>query len=177
MLQKSTLLILISLLFSGMLSAQICTPDTSFTTPGIYPSNLPDGCLNQTYDDVITVVVPQDTTVNIPPFGNTTVPIDSIVLVNVKNLQTGLSYACGNPSCGFAGNTSGCILIHSVLCTLYNIMRSCMEHFMDMTSIKLNKVVDLKKNSISKNTIVHDYCKIFGIHTQYSGYTITSRKC
>lgn len=109
MLQKSTLLILISLLFSGMLSAQICTPDTSFTTPGIYPSNLPDGCLNQMYDDVITVVVPQDTTINIPPFGNTTVPIDSIVLVNVKNLQTGLSYACGNPSCGFAGNTSGCI--------------------------------------------------------------------
>ncbi len=109
MLQKSTLLLFLSLLFSGFLSAQMCTPDTSFHTPGIYPANLPDGCVDGMYDAVITVVVPQDTLVNIPPFGSTTVPIDSIVLISVNNLHPGLSYQCGRPSCGFPGNTSGCI--------------------------------------------------------------------
>jgi len=111
MLQKSTLLILLSLLFSGFMSAQNCTPDTSYHTPGIYPANLPDGCINQTYDAVITVVVPFDTLVNVPGFGNVRVPIDSIVLVNVNNMHSGLSYQCGVSSCGFPGNTSGCLRV------------------------------------------------------------------
>lgn len=114
MLQKSTLLFILSLVFGGFLSAQVCTPDTSYHSPGIYPANLPDGCLNQMYDAVITVVVPRDTVVNIPPFGSTTVPIDSIVLIRVNNLQTGLSVQCGNPSCGFPGNTSGCIRLSGI---------------------------------------------------------------
>lgn len=111
MLQKSTLLILFSLLFSGFLSAQVCTPDPAFTSPGIYPASLADGCMNQTYNAVITVVVPLDTLVAVPGFGNIRVPIDSFVLVNVNNLQAGMNYQCGNSSCVFPGNTSGCILV------------------------------------------------------------------
>lgn len=105
---------LMGLLFGGLLTAQVCTPDPSFTSPGVYPANLPDGCLNQMYNAVVTVVVPEDTVVNVPPFGMTTLPIDSIVLIGVTNLQTGLSYQCGNPSCGFPGNTAGCIRVSGI---------------------------------------------------------------
>ena len=114
----TTLLFMISLLFGGYISAQVCTPDSSFTAPGIYPANLPSACINQAYDEVITVVVPQDTVVNIPPLGNVTVPIDSFVLINVKNLHPGLSFQCGNPSCGFPGNSIGCIRVSGIPTTM-----------------------------------------------------------
>ncbi len=89
--------------------AQVCTPDTSFKSPGLYPDTLPGACVNLPYATTATIVIPQDTVVNVPPIGNLTLPIDSIQLLSLRNLPATMSYQCNPPSCGFPGNTSGCV--------------------------------------------------------------------
>ncbi|MCB0840998.1 MAG: SprB repeat-containing protein, partial [Bacteroidetes bacterium] len=103
----SYLFLMLGLVFLGYnnLKAQ-CNPDPAYTTPGIYPTAIANGCLNELYSQVITIVVPTDTVVSGFP-----IPIDSIVLDSVVNLPVGLTYQCVPPSCGFPGGTSNCILI------------------------------------------------------------------
>ncbi|MEM6263750.1 MAG: T9SS type A sorting domain-containing protein [Bacteroidota bacterium] len=108
---KKTFLLCICALLFGSLSAQICTPDTNFTAPGIYPANMPDACVNQPYSFVVTLVVPQDTLVNVPPLGNLRVPIDSFILDDILGLPAGLSYQCSPASCTFLGNASYCVVV------------------------------------------------------------------
>ncbi len=92
------------------LHAQICVPDPSLTAPGIYPATLPPVCVGTPYSEVITFIVPFDTTVTVPPFGTFTLPIDSITLDDVLNLPPGMSYGCSPATCSFLGNSSNCIL-------------------------------------------------------------------
>ncbi|MEM7656273.1 MAG: T9SS type A sorting domain-containing protein [Bacteroidota bacterium] len=94
--------------FTQQLVAQ-CMPDSSFTSPGIYPATLPNTCVDAFYETVITIVVPVDTTITNPfPI---TVPIDSIVLEEVIGMPPGLSYSCAPPSCGFLGGSTACASI------------------------------------------------------------------
>ena len=91
------------------LQAQVCTPDPAFTAPGTYPATIPAACAGNPYQTVITVVVPVDTVLTNPfPI---TVPIDSVVVSGIIGIPPGISFACGQPSCGFAGGTSGCVLV------------------------------------------------------------------
>ena len=55
------LLPLIVMLVSFSASAQICTIDTNYTLPGIYPDTLPTGTVGQPYSEDITFVLPLDT--------------------------------------------------------------------------------------------------------------------
>lgn len=55
------LLPLLVLLFPAMLSAQICTIDTTYVQPGIYPDTLPTATVGQAYSSDITFVLPLDT--------------------------------------------------------------------------------------------------------------------
>jgi len=55
------LLPLLVLLFPAMLSAQICTIDTTYTQPGIYPDTLPTATVGQPYSSDITFMLPLDT--------------------------------------------------------------------------------------------------------------------
>ncbi|MCI4670906.1 MAG: T9SS type A sorting domain-containing protein [Bacteroidia bacterium] len=89
---------------------QVCTPDTQFTTTGIFPVVLPPVCNNSPVNEVITVVIPTDTAINIPPFGTTNVIVDSIVINNITDLPPGVSYSCSPASCTFNGGTSSCVL-------------------------------------------------------------------
>lgn len=101
-------------------SAQ-CTPDPQFIQPGVYPDSatgMSIGTVGVPYDELITIVVPYDTTIMVGPFPFTMV-FDSIVVTDWQGLPSSLSYACydaGNTTspldqCAFEGNTNGCIAI------------------------------------------------------------------
>ncbi len=81
----------IALLPSIYLSAQ-CEPDTAnckdIGDPGqICPRFLPDAVVNETYDEVITVIAPDTATV-----GDIQIGLAYIVIDSVKNLPPGINY-------------------------------------------------------------------------------------
>lgn len=84
---------------SPFLSAQVCTPDTQYTEVGLYPDSLPTGTLGQPYSQVIHVVIPQDTIVNVPPLGMISVDICELVLDSIPNLPAGMTFECNTPDC------------------------------------------------------------------------------
>ncbi|MBN4072143.1 T9SS type A sorting domain-containing protein [Flavobacteriales bacterium AH-315-E23] len=93
-------------LMGGTANAQ-CTPDFSCTTdlcPDV-GAGLPDGTVGVLYSEVITVVIPLDSS------GFT---VDSVVLVSINNLPPGLSYTCTPPSCSWPGNSFGCFVISGI---------------------------------------------------------------
>ena len=97
---------------------QACTPDPQYpsTSHGIHPdsaTNFVQGYANQAYTQLVTIVVPQDTT---PPFPPVPIPWDSTVLVSITGLPNGFTYACWNNSpapnrCSWPGGTIGCAII------------------------------------------------------------------
>lgn len=107
--------------------AQNCTPDPQYAgNPGIYPDSaagyLPEACIGQAYSQVITVVLPTDTTVNQPPLGDITltmnyIRVDSVKIVIAPGDTSGVlddihfTYSCEPPSCQFPGGQSGCLLL------------------------------------------------------------------
>ena len=109
-------------LVAGAFSASAqCTPDPQYTLPGVYPDSatgLPAACIDESYSERITILVPLDTTISIGPV-DVTLAFDSIVVSDWQGLPTGFSYHCydaGNTTspvdgCAFEGNTTGCIEI------------------------------------------------------------------
>jgi hypothetical protein len=101
--------------FAHYANGQACTPG-NFTGHGIHPDSATGfvpGYANQPYTQLITVVVPQDTT---PPFPPIPISWDSTVLINIQGLPNGFTYACWNTSapnarCRWKGNTTGCAII------------------------------------------------------------------
>ncbi len=86
-----------------------CTPG-NYTQPGVYPdpaTGLPDAVASQYYETVLTVVVPQDTT--IPGLG--TIPLDSSGVIAVNGLPPGVDWVTNSPTNFWDAGTSGCILI------------------------------------------------------------------
>lgn len=115
--------------FFGAMSVNAqCNPDTQYTSPGIYPdsaTNFAPACVNQPYTQLITNVVPQDTTTMIGPVP-VTLSIDSIVLVSVTGLPPGMSIACNPSGCAYLGGTTGCAIITGTCATAgtYNLLFS-----------------------------------------------------
>ncbi len=110
--KKLLLLASATLLLTLNLSAQ-CTPDPQYTSSGIYPdsaTNFLPACIGQPYMQLITNVVPADTSILIMGFP-VPFPIDSIVVVDVTGLPPGLTFECNNGNCAFAGGTTGCAII------------------------------------------------------------------
>lgn len=135
-------------------SAQ-CTPDPQYTNSGIYPdsaTNFLPACAGEPYMQLITNVVPVDTTVTIQilpapaPPNTLTVNIDSINVVSVTGLPPGMTFACTPPSCSFPGGQSGCATI-SGTCT---------------TPGTYNLVIDLKAyvQTVGAQDFTLDYYKI-----------------
>src|SRR5690606_11858260 len=91
--------------------SQNCLPDANYTNPGYYPDSLPPAQIGASYGQTITVVVPKDTTIELIQGFPVTIDIDSIVLTSITNLPLGFTYECEPKSCGFIGNTSGCVKI------------------------------------------------------------------
>lgn len=98
-----------------------CIPDPQFSSPGIYPdsaSGFSSGCVDVTYEQLVTVFVAADTTFMVGPIPVTLI-IDSLKLNSITGLPPGFTYSCYDSQnmnsavdgCVFEGNTIGCILI------------------------------------------------------------------
>ncbi len=100
---------------------QACAPDSQYTTAGVYPDSatgLSPSCVGVLYDELITIVVPADTTVVV---GGISLPaaFDSAVVTSFLGLPPGFTYAChdaGNvvsptDGCTYEGGTTGCMVI------------------------------------------------------------------
>ncbi len=93
-----------------------CTPDPSFTLPGIYPDSatgLTDAYTGSPYYETITVIVPADTLVTDPTFGTVTVDISEIIMDSVNGMPNNFVYDCNPSNCEFPGGSTGCIAMYS----------------------------------------------------------------
>lgn len=115
---KKLLLISLSFIAIGVLSAQNCTPDAQYTDVGVYPdsaTNMAPAYVGTPYAEVITVITPVDTCVEvIPGFPCQDVPIDSIVVESVTGLPAGFSIMAEyqtDLNFAFPGGVTSCMII------------------------------------------------------------------
>jgi hypothetical protein len=136
--KKFLLLFAILLSFTHLVKAQ-CSPNFLFTVlglPGVYPPELAipgvpmvginDGVLGSAYSQTLTLVVLEDTIMDIASFLPTTVVstmslagISTIMSLDVNHvtfdvtgLPNGLSYTCDQSNCEYSPGVDGCILIN-----------------------------------------------------------------
>jgi len=106
MMKKVLLFSILSLFFYNAVNAQ-CTPDSSYTQPGFYPSekaNADTITIYEFYEKVITVVAFVDTT-----FNNQLITVDSAVFGGIDNLPNSIAFNCHNENCHIYGGGRGCI--------------------------------------------------------------------
>jgi len=89
-----------------------CTPDVvtciDTASPGqICPEVLPDGIINETYSQVVTILPPYEFN-----FGNGIVPVVKIKLTDVENLPPGISYEKSAEE--FYSDTAYCVLLTGI---------------------------------------------------------------
>jgi len=137
--KKILLLLAIIVFLLGKVNAQ-CSPDFSFTAlglPGVYPPELAipgvqlplgiaDGSVGVLYAQTLTLVVLEDTTMDIASFLPTAVDsamslasISTVmsldvnhVIFDVSSLPNGLNYTCDQSGCQYVPGVDGCILIN-----------------------------------------------------------------
>jgi len=139
---RKTLLTLSLLLTFSFIGNTQCTPNPIFTMspiPGVYPPNIPipgiplvgisDGQINVPYSQTLTLVVLEDTTMDIgflldmidptiTPLMNsagisTTMTVDvNHVIFDISGLPNNLTYTCDINSCQYPSGVNGCILIN-----------------------------------------------------------------
>ena len=138
---RKTLLTLSILLTFSFIGNTQCTPNQIFTMspiPGVYPPNIPisgiplvgisDGQINIPYSQTLTLVVLEDTTMDIDflldmidpaitPLMNsagisTTMNVDvNHVIYDIAGLPNNLTYTCDINSCQYPSGVNGCIAI------------------------------------------------------------------
>jgi len=112
---KRILLSILTIVAGASVSTAQCTPDANVMT-GISPdsaTNLAPAYVGAAHSEVITVVVPNDTSGQVPGFGTVNATIQSIDIVSVTGLPSMFDYACNPSNCSFPGNSSGCIDLYS----------------------------------------------------------------
>ena len=80
-----------------------CTPNLGYTTPGFYPSSLPNPMVNVPYGQTIDFKFPA--TYNYNGFN---VNIDSVKVNSISNLPPGLSYTLNKANGLYLGGENGC---------------------------------------------------------------------
>ena len=92
-----------------------CTPDSQYTIIGVYPDSatgLTGAIVGQAYDEVITIITPTDTSVDL--FGQSiSVTVQTIELTSVTGLPPSFSYDCANSLCTFLGGSISCAVLSS----------------------------------------------------------------
>lgn len=97
-----TFFVLTLLISAGTIAtAQICTPDSQYTVVGLYPDSLAPANIGAAYEQVVHVVIPQDTIVELPPFGMLTIDLCEITVDSIPNLPDGLMYECSGGNCTY----------------------------------------------------------------------------
>ena len=136
--KKILLLLVIVVFLLGKVNAQ-CSPDPLFTAlgfPGVYPPELAipsvpmvgisDGIVGSPYSQTLTLVVLEDTIMDIASFLPVTVvsamslaSISTVMSLNVNDvmfdvsdLPNGLNYTCDQSGCQYLSGANGCILIN-----------------------------------------------------------------
>ena len=92
-----------------------CTPDPQFNIVGIYPDStigLTGAIVGQAYDEVITIITPTDTSVDILGFP-VSVTVQTIELTSVTGLPPSFSYDCAATNCTFLGGSTSCAVLSS----------------------------------------------------------------
>lgn len=107
--RKLILAITIVLSFVTFKSMGQCTPNTDFTTYGFSPEVLPPAYSDAVYNQVLSFLVPRDTSVML---GASTFPvvIDSMRLDSLDGQPAGFTYQCLN-RCAVPGGQRGCALL------------------------------------------------------------------
>jgi hypothetical protein len=116
--------LIIAIFFNTVNAIGQCVPNTSITTPGIFPDSatgLNSAVVGQAYNQVIQVRVPTDTVVVIAGSPQT-VTINSITVLSFTNLPPGLTYTCTPSNCIFPGGTNGCVEISGTPTTSGNFV-------------------------------------------------------
>ena len=111
---KKTLLTL-ALAFAFIGAQAQCTPDAQFTLPGIYPDSatgMPNAFVGQSYNEVITVIAPLDTS---GLYNGVVIPatVITIELIDVTGLPASFSYDCTPSNCTFDGGSTACAVLSS----------------------------------------------------------------
>ena len=133
------LFVLLNLLFFSITGFSQCTPNSMFTflgLPGVYPPELPipniplvgiaDGSLGSNYSQTLTLVVLEDTTMDIgfllPAAAVTAMNVAGIptvytldvnhVTFDVQGLPNGINYQCDISNCQYPSSTDGCIQLN-----------------------------------------------------------------
>ncbi len=91
------------LVVGGLLSPAPYSPDSPFI-------NLKVACINEPYNQSVTINVPATFSLN-----GITVPITNVSIPTTGGIgkyPAGLTYTCDPPNCVFNANTLGCILLH-----------------------------------------------------------------
>ncbi|MGY8987007.1 MAG: T9SS type A sorting domain-containing protein [Flavobacteriales bacterium] len=111
------LLLLFAITFGCITANAQCTPDPQYTIVGIYPDSsigMPNALVGQSYNEVITIISPLDTTVAL--LGQMIpVTIIDIVLDSVNGLPVNFDYTCDAPNCIFAGGSTSCAVLFSTI--------------------------------------------------------------
>ncbi len=175
---KKTLLFLAMTFISiASVNAQ-CTPDPQYTTPGVYPDSatgIASACVGQPYDQLMTVIVPVDTTVEFIPGFPTTLTFDSIVITSFTGLPTGFTYAPNSPQNtsspadggSFEGGTTGCLTIsgnptlaevgsHTLVITLdVYLAGGSSPQAQEIVDYYILEVADCSQNGINENALAN----------------------
>lgn len=137
---KRILLLFSVSLLSVSTSFSQCTPDfvyTSLGIPGVYPppvqipdvpvpTGIAEGNVGSNYNQTITVIVLQDTTLDVASFlpsaavsamnlaGISTVMNVGVnhITFDIQGLPNGLSYQCDNSNCEYSSGSDGCIKLN-----------------------------------------------------------------
>lgn len=86
-----------------------CTPDATLTQYGFSPEQLPPAYSDGTYNQVLTFLVPRDTSIQLGP-GTFPVQIDSMRLEKLTGQPAGFTHQCLN-RCVVPGGSRGCALL------------------------------------------------------------------
>tara|TARA_B110000459_G_scaffold23396_1_gene22494 strand:- start:18 stop:776 length:759 start_codon:yes stop_codon:yes gene_type:complete len=109
------ILFTLALAFTFIGAQAQCTADPQYTIVGIYPDSatgLTGAIVGQAYDEVITIITPTDTSVDL--FGQSvSVTVQKIELTSVTGLPPSFSYDCANSLCTFLGGFTSCAVLSS----------------------------------------------------------------
>ncbi len=97
------------LTFSQVHQAQAqftCSPNSSDSTVGIQPQQIPPGEANSPYNEIVNFFFPTDTV-----FQGTNVQVDSYKVLNITGFPSGYTYNCSQPNCTYNGGQHGCATI------------------------------------------------------------------
>ncbi len=110
---KTIFTLVFSVLFGLSNTMAQCTPDQSMVVPGISPNRLADATVGVPYSQVISLLVPKDTVLNI---GGTVynVTVDSAVVLSIENYPSEFTYETNSPNMTWAGGARGCARIYGV---------------------------------------------------------------